>query len=157
MRKTLQVALSACAIGCSGDIVDSIDHRAPPMPSIIATTRVVSGNGASSLEVSAVVSNGTGTPLQIASGPQCPLFVRIFPDSTGESASTTTPAMACSAVGALVDLAPGGSLLMTRTISADSLASYSPGTYGVNVAVTMKTSVVGVWAGAVRLPLGESR
>ncbi len=36
---------------------------------------------------------------------------------------------------------------------ADSLASFAAGRYGVNVAVTTRTLLIGTWAGTVQLPL----
>jgi hypothetical protein len=62
--------------------------------------------------------------------------------------------MACSTSGPAIDLAPGDTTRLTRVLRADELASYAPGLYGINAAVTTNTAVIGVWAGAVQLPLG---
>ena len=61
--------------------------------------------------------------------------------------------MACAPGGSTLDLAPGDSTVVSRVLQADTLAAFAPGTYGVNVAVTTSTGLLGAWAGAVPLPL----
>ena len=56
----------------------------------------------------------------------------------------------------MLELAPGDTAVLTRVLSADTLGSFAPGTYGVNVAVTTSTGLIGVWAGAVQLPLASA-
>jgi len=60
---------------------------------------------------------------------------------------------ACAPGGPTLELAPGDTTVLTRVLGADTLASFAPGMYGVNVAVTTSTALIGVWAGAVQLPL----
>ncbi|HYT69939.1 MAG TPA: hypothetical protein VEK78_01075, partial [Gemmatimonadales bacterium] len=86
--------------------------------------------------------------IRIALGTQCPLFVRIFPDPTGEYAASVNGSMACPPGASPLELAPGDTAVLTRVLGADTLASFAPGTYGVNVAVTTSTGLLGVWAGA---------
>ena len=64
--------------------------------------------------------------------------------------------MACAPGGPTIALAPGDTAVLTRVLGADTLATFAPGTYGVNVAVTTTAAVIGVWGGAVQLPLTNS-
>jgi len=63
--------------------------------------------------------------------------------------------MACPPDASMLELAPGDTTMLTRVLRADTLASFAPGTYGVNVAVTTSTGLIGLWAGAVQLPLAR--
>jgi hypothetical protein len=153
MRKTLRLALAACVIGCSGKSPTDFDRLAPPSPSVTATTRVVSNGGVLSLEVSASVGNPTAVHFRVSAGSQCP-SVRIFSDPTGEYELSSGPA--CPSDGPTLDLAPGDSVMLKRVFPPDSLTSFSPGLYGVNVQVTTDRVLVGVWAGTVRLPLANT-
>lgn len=153
MRKTLQVAFAACVIGCSGESPTDIDRLPPPSPSVAASTRIVSNGGVLSLEVSASVGNPTAVHFRVSAASQCP-SVRIFSDPTGEFKLSSGPA--CPADGPTLDLAPRDSVVLTRVFPSDSLASFSPGLYGVNVQVTTDRALVGVWAGTVRLPLANT-
>jgi hypothetical protein len=71
-------------------------------------------------------------------------------DSLGESD-------ACPLSGPTLNLAPGDTTVLTRVFSADTLALFAAGTYGINVSVTTKAGLIGVWAGAVQLPLMSVR
>jgi len=113
-------------------------------------------SGAPNLEVSASLRNATKLRIGVAVGAQCPLFVRVFPDPTGEYADSLAASMACPPGASTLELAPGDTAVLTRVLSADTLASFAPGTYGVNVAVTTSTGLIGVWAGAVQLPLASA-
>jgi hypothetical protein len=88
---------------------------------------------------------------------QCPLFVRLFSDPTGEYFVSLDASIACAQNGTTLDLAPGDTAVLTRVIRADSLASFAQGVYGINVAVTTNTTLIGAWAGAVRLPLASAQ
>jgi hypothetical protein len=148
--------LSACA-DQGPRLEDSRLRLAPPSLSITATSRVVmSAAGESELEVSASLQNFTKTHISVAVGPQCPLFVKIFANPSGERMVTTNSSMACPAGGPMVDVAPGTTTVLTRVVPASTLSSFAPGTYGVNVAVTTSTSLVGTWAGAIELPLSSA-
>lgn len=105
------------------------------------------------LEVSASLRNATKVRIQVAVGAQCPLFVRLFPDPTGEPAGSLDASMACAPGGSILDLAPGDTTVVSRVLQQDTLSAFAPGTYGVNVAVTTTTGLLGAWAGAVQLPL----
>jgi hypothetical protein len=129
----------------------------PPTLSVSATTHVLSvASGAPDLEVSALLRNATLSRIRVAVGVQCPLFVRVFPDPTGEYAGSLDASMACPPGASTLELAPGETTVLTRVLAAATLASFAPGTYGVNVAVTTSTGLIGVWAGAVQLPLARS-
>jgi hypothetical protein len=156
-RLLIALLLSACATQApTGEDVGRT-RLAPPTLSVTATSRALPVPGsASDLQVSALLRNLTTTHIQVFVGAQCPLFVRIFPDPTGEQMGSTAAADACPAGGPTLDLAPGDTAVLTRVIRADALASFAPGTYGINAAVTTNTYLIGVWAGAVQLPLASA-
>ena len=161
MRITLGVLVGLVSLGCNAEAPtqNGMENRlAPPTLSLTATSRPISNaNGGQDLEVSALLRNSTKTHIGVATGALCPLFVRIFPDPTGEPSGSLDLSMACPSGSATVDLAPTDTLVLTRVLPADSLASFAPGNYGVNVAITTSTAVMGGWAGAILLPLGSSR
>lgn len=129
----------------------------PPTLSVSATTDVISAaGGAPELEISALLRNETKVGFQVAVGAQCPLYVRLFPDPTGAYSDSLSASMACAPGGPTIALAPGDTAVLTRVLGADTLATFAPGTYGVNVAVTTTAAVIGVWGGAVQLPLTNS-
>lgn len=154
MRHAIQLLVALALFACTGQGPTEMNRLAPPTLSVSATTRVLPvASGAPDLEVSASLRNATRTRLWVALGAQCPLFVRVFPDPTGEFAGSLDASMACPPGASTLELAPGDSTVLTRVLGADSLASFAPGNYGVNVAVTTSTGLIGVWAGAVQLPL----
>jgi hypothetical protein len=162
MRNAVRVLVALGVMACTSQAPtqgDSGLRLAPPTLSVSATTRVVASTagGAPRLEVSAVLRNATGSHIRVAVGARCPLFVRLVPDSTGEPLGSLDAGMACAPGGPTLDVGPGDTAVLTRALGADSLATFAPGTYGVNVAVTTSTALVGVWAGAVQLPLGSAR
>ena len=99
-----------------------------------------------------MVKNETDSLMGVAVAPDCPLFVRIAPDPTGEPAGFAAASDFCAVAGAMVSLAPGESTALTGVIDSDSLATFGAGTFGVNVSVSTSNAVIGVWAGAVELP-----
>jgi hypothetical protein len=143
-------------VGCQADGPTGFGIG-PAMPTVSAATRIVSGTSLS-LEVSAIVRNPTRSHILVVNGPDCPLFVRIFPDSSAEEQVASSPTVSCaiSRTPPLVDLSPGGSMQIRRVIPGDSLAAFSSGTYGVYVAVEIVNAFVGAWAGAIQLPLASS-
>lgn len=151
----MALALAAVGLaGCHGERLLTEDHLGPPLPQVTATTRILGGSDPA-VEVEAIVRNPTGKHILMPTSAVCPLYVRIFPDSSGQEQGAVGPSMECSIqrTTPLLDLAPGDSTRLSRTIPSDSLASYPRGTYGVNVAITIVSGVIGVWAGAIRLPL----
>ena len=150
--------LVLCGCSSGGTTTPSqTDRLAPPTLSISGTTRIVTvATGSPSLEVAASIQNRTSIHIQVAVGGGCPLFVRLFPDPTGEYRESLDASMACAAGNPTLDLSPGDSVVLTRVLGADTLASYSPGWYGVNLAVTTSTALIGVWGGAVQLPMSAS-
>jgi hypothetical protein len=161
MHKTLGILVALASLACNAEAPtqNGMENRlAPPTLSLTAISRPISNaSGGQDLEVSALLRNSTKTHIVVATGAVCPLFVRIFPDPTGEPSGSLDLSMACPSGSATVDLAPTDTLVLTRVVSADSLASFAPGNYGVNVAITTSTAVMGGWAGAILLPLGSSR
>ena len=153
MRKALRVLPVSIAAACSGQGVTNLHSLAPPTLQVTGTSRVVSSPTVPDLEVSALLHNTTRVRIQVAVGAQCPLFVRLFPDASGQPLGSLDPSMACAPGGSSLDLAPGDSAVLTRIIPGDSLTAFASGTYGVNIAVTTSTGLLGAWAGAVQLPL----
>jgi len=144
----LSLSLAACARARPTEL-----QTAPPTLDVIATTRILSTGGNANLEVSASVQNNTSSHFRLEVGSRCPLYVRLFPDPTGQYADSLAPSMGCISSDSIVDLAPGDTSSVLRVLPADSLANYAPGTYGVNVVVTTTAGVIGAWAGAIQLPL----
>ncbi len=157
MRSSIRLSVLVALCACTGQAPTEMNRLAPPTLSVSASTRVVSvASGAPNLEVSASLRNATKVRIGVAVGAQCPLFVRVFPDPTGEYAGSLDASMACPPDASTLELAPGDTAVLTRVLGADTLASFAPGTYGVNVAVTTSTGLIGVWAGAVQFPLASA-
>lgn len=160
MRNAMPLLVALGLLACKGQTPTGEDDSGlrlpPPTLFVSATTRVLPVvGGAADLQVAAVLRNATMSHIQVAVGPQCPLFVRLFPDSTGEYSGSLDQSMACLPGGPTLDLAPGDTTVLTRVLRAGTLASFAQGKYGVNVAVTSSTALIGVWAGAIQLPLGS--
>jgi hypothetical protein len=45
---------------------------------------------------------------------------------------------------------------LTRAYPADSLVSFAPGMYGINVQITTSVYLTAIWAGAIRLPITQT-
>src|SRR5882762_4427318 len=157
MRSSIRLPVLVALGACTGRGPTEMNRLAPPTVSVSASTRAVSvASGAPNLEVSASLRNATKLRIGVAVGAQCPLFVRVFPDPTGEYAGSLDASVACPPNVSMLELAPGDTTVLTRVLGSDTLASFAPGTYGVNVAVTTTTGLIGVWAGAVQLPLASA-
>lgn len=158
MRNFFVACVTLGSLACSSDMPtqnDSHLRTAPPTLSIKATSRALSNaNGTQDLEVSALIRNSTTSHIGLLNGAQCPLFVQIFSDPTGEPEGSLNPANGCPSGGPALDLAPSDTTVLTRLVPASALASFAPGKYGITVVVSTTTYVSGVWAGAVVLPLG---
>ena len=161
MRNALIGFVVLFLLGCSSETPTENDARRtlpPPALSVTATSRPVSNvRGGQDLEVSALLRNSTKSHILLVNGAQCPLFVRLFPNPTGERPGSLDPSMACPSGRPTIDLAPGDTTVLTRALPADMLASFAPGKYGINVAVTTTTVLAGAWGGTVLLPLGTSQ
>src|SRR5437660_979132 len=111
MRNTLVVFFALGLLACSSEMPtqnDSHLRTAPPTLTISATSRAISNtNGSQDLEVSALLRNSTKSHIALVNGAQCPLFVRIFPDPTGEFSNSLDPSMACPIGGPTDDLPVG--------------------------------------------------
>jgi hypothetical protein len=150
-------ALTACANREPTQVDTTTRRLAPPALAMVATSRVVSSaGGAPALEVTATLWNPSTSHILLAVGPECPLVVWVFPDPTGEFMGSVDPSKGCASIGATRDVAPGDTIVLTRTVGADAFASLAAGTYGVNVAVTTNTAIMGGWGGAVHLPLTKA-
>lgn len=158
MRKFAAMLVVLCTLSCKSNGPTATDNRvAPPLLSVSATSRALAVAGsASELEVSALLRNGTSTQIRVSVGAACPLFVRIFSDPTGESQGSLDSSMGCSLGGLTLDLAAGDTAVLTRVIGPTELSSYLPGMYGINAVVTTNPGLIGVWAGAIVLPLASA-
>jgi len=160
MRKAPIVFIALLAGGCSSDAPTGTVRRSlpPPTLTVIATTRsVTNSQGGQDLEVTARLQNSTSVHIQLVSGLQCPLFVRLFLDPSGEFSGLLDGTMGCPTGLPTMDIPPGASLTLSRTIPQDSLVAFAPGKYGVNIAITTNGYVQGAWAGAIDLPLQPSQ
>ena len=159
MRSSIRLPMLVALCACTGQGPTEMNRLAPPTLSVSASTRVLSvASGPPNLEVSATprrnfVAFRSDAETSRLGGP---LVIRVFPDPTGEYAGSLDASMACPPDASMLELAPGDTAVLTRVLGADTLASFAPGVYGVNVAVTTSTAVIGVWAGAVQLPLASS-
>ena len=83
---------------------------------------------------------------------------RVAPPLLSVSATSRARAVAGSAseleVSAL--LRNGTSTQIRVSVGAAELSSYLPGMYGINVVVTTNPGLIGVWAGAIVLPLASA-
>jgi hypothetical protein len=143
-------------VSCTEPTAQSSDTNRlhPPMLWPTAATRVVEVAGGSlALEVSVWLRNQTTSALQVQTTPACAPYVALFPDSTGEQATSIDPSTACQPGGQELSVPAGDSTVLRRTIPADSLASFASGTYGVNWAYISEGYLTAGWAGAVQLPL----
>ena len=163
MRNVLLVVIALSVFACVGstptdESSTGIHGLPPPTPAISAATQVRStAGGVLVLDVSATVRNATTQRIQVAIGASCPLYVNVFEDPTSEYRASADGSMACPAGVSMIDLAPGDSTVLTRTLGADEFVSRAPGTYGVNIAVNTSTLVIGAWAGVIQLPLTKSQ
>jgi hypothetical protein len=161
MRYTVIALVTFSLIACSSEVPTENDsglRLPPPTLSVTVSSRPISnGRGEMDLEVSALLRNSTKSHIQLVNGARCPLFVRIFPDPTGESSGSLDPSMACPSGLPTFDLGPGDTAVLTRLLPADMLRPFAPGQYGINVVVTTTTGVSGTWGGTVLLPLGTSQ
>jgi hypothetical protein len=158
MRSVIRAVVALDLLACTGNTpTGSMLTLAPPTLSVSAATHVLPAtSGTPELQVSASLRNGTKIRIGVAVGTECPLFVQLSPDPTGQPAGSLDASMACPPGGSVLELAPGDTAVLTRVLGADTLAAYAAGLYGVNVAVTTSTGLLGVWAGAVQLPLTTS-
>ncbi len=139
-------AVTSCSESAS---FTDIDHLSPPSIDL----RAISVDSGGVLKITVTVSNPTRVQLQVSNSAECSFAVRIFPDSTGEEMAAS--GASCASDGKTTDLAPGGSLILSRTFTAGDLTQYTAGQYGINVTVGTPTSVVTGWGGAVKLPLAS--
>jgi hypothetical protein len=116
---------------------------------VSASTQVVSTASGPSLEIAALITNPTAVVFKLNTGAQCPA-IQIFPDPSGEIQSNACPP------AATVDLAPGDTVVLKRVLPSDSLSSYAPGLYGVNIELATDRWAIGAWAGTVSLPLAST-
>jgi len=164
MRSPVVVLVGAALafVACSGP--DSTSCRGcltlgPPEPSLSARIRVLPVAGRSpDLQVSTWLVNGTSTTFVVLG---CPLVIRFSPYPPGSYGASASDA--CPSGTPASNLLPGDSSMMTRVLTADTLASFAPGQYRVAVNVTFRevsrtdgNSVAGLSAGIIQLPLDST-
>ena len=127
---------------------------APEQPEVHASSSVVATANGSALQVRATVRNTTSKRIEVAIAPQCPLALRLLPDSAGTHPTETAATDACPLTGTLLSIAPGDSATLVRTVPADdSLLARSAGDYSLSVSVTTRHWLTGTFGGVVHLPL----
>src|SRR2546430_14157232 len=148
MRTVIRVLVAVELLACTGETPTGMLTLAPPTLSVTATTHVLPVvNSTPQLQVSASLRNGTKLRIGVAVGTPWPPLVQLSPDPPGEPAGSLDASMACPPGGSTLELAPGDTAVLTRVLGADTLASYAAGLYGVNVAVTTSTGLLGGCAG----------
>jgi hypothetical protein len=156
MERASRCLLATGIVVCAGQVDAQGASRGRLSPwtlTVTASTRVLSEtDSAPSLEVSTLLENRTPIHIRVVTGAQCPLFVQVVPNPTGELAFSTASRMRCK-TGRALDLAPGKRTTLRRVLRADTLAHFPPGRYGVSAVVTTGTDLIGAWAGSVELPL----
>lgn len=162
MRSPVVLLTALSVLAC--DPADTTSCRgclttSPPTLDLSSKVRVLPvAGGAPNLEVSVSLMNGTSTSFVVL---QCPLVIHFSPyppGSYGASGSDQCPS------GAPVrSLTPGDTSVMTRVLSADTLASFAPGQYRVAVNVTFHevtrtygNTIAGNSAGIIQLPLDSA-
>ena len=136
------------------DVATGLKKSLPPTPVDLAVTaHAVNGPDGVDLVVTAVVRNATRSSATIFTGASCAPFVSLFSNPSGEYQSHLSPAMQCPVGSPSVALAPGDSIALVNRLLARDLAQYSPGTYGIDVAITTGTELTGRSAGNIDLPL----
>ena len=157
MSNTSRCLLALGLAACAGEAPTEMNRFPPPTLSVSATTHVLSvADAAPELEIIASLRNATMSPIHVAAGTQCPLFVQLFSSPTGECVGSVNSSMACPLGASAIELAPGDTTRLSRVLGADTLASFAPGTYAVRVTVTTNTAFIGVCAGTIQLPLAPS-
>lgn len=154
MRRSMGVLIVLASLSCKGESPTQSNNLGPAPPSLYPTATsfaVAVPGGASELEVSVTLHNYTATHLQAVVSSSCPFAVRFFPDSSG--AYEYIGVVGCPAGGSKLDVAPGDSAVLTRMFGADTLATFAPGNYGINILVGTVSGWIGAWAGAIQLPL----
>ena len=155
MRRSIGALVVLCSFACKGESPTGNGlGPAPPTLWPIATSFAVAvAGGAPELEVSVTLHNYTSKHLQAIVSSSCPFAVRIFPDSSG--AYAVSGVVGCPAGGSQLDVAPGDSAVLTRMFSSDTLATFAPGMYGLNIEVGTVSGTITAWAGAIKLPLAN--
>lgn len=148
MRSSMLVLVTLSLLACKSEAPTqpSVNIDTPRIQdvSISPSMRVVwDADGALALEVSAFLRNVVKVPVQVA---RCPLPVEIVPQGGGFGGG---PEEGCPTQ----DLAPGDTTTLTRVFGADTLASFAPGTYAVEVDVTTSLAWHGDPVGTIQLPL----
>jgi hypothetical protein len=148
MRNSMLVLVTLSLLACKAEAPTqpsvNIDLPRTLDVSVSPSLRVVwDADGGLALEVSTHLRNVVKVPVYVA---RCPLPVQIVPQGGGYGDS---PEIGCPTQY----LAPGDTTTLTRVFGADTLASFAPGTYGVEVSVTTNLAWQGLPAGTIQLPL----
>ena len=154
MRRAVGLLIVLSLLACKGESPTQTYTgltTAPPTLYPTATLAVLVTGGFPVLEVTVTLHNYTPVHLQAVVSTTCPFAEHIFPDSSGAYAYIGV--VGCPAGGVNVDVAPGDSTILRKMIGADTLGTFAPGMYGVDILVGTVSGSIGAWAGAVRLPL----
>lgn len=147
VRRTGVITLALAAFtACAHDLptVRNDLTVAPPTPALLASASVVASSPPH-LEVAARVWNPSRARLQILTGAGCPLAIDFQADPDGTGTSSTFPTT-CDTAASYIELARGDSVVLTRSVPADSLPA--SGRYNVEVGISFRSAGASVYGGA---------
>ena len=157
MRSVSSLFIAFTLLGCNRDVplgTNNMTNGAGPALTVVVGTHVAAdANGAAVLQVAASFKNATTVHILLGG---CPLFVQLIPDPSGVGIGNLDASMACPAGSPTLDMAPGDSTVQLTELTAAMLASYAPGTYSLNTAVTSSTGLYGPPVIEVSLPLAPA-
>lgn len=105
MHYPLRILIPMALVACNGP-AERTHGLPPPTLSLSAAIQVVSTvDSTLALEVAATLRNETDVLIKVSDGPECPLYVRLFWNPTGEPAGSLSSAMACPPGSTTVGLA----------------------------------------------------
>jgi hypothetical protein len=149
IRRSIGASVVLFTLACNG-ASPTQRSLAPPAFSPTAKFAVADAGGVPDLKVSVTLYNRTAVHLQAVESSSCPFAVGIAPYP---GTATYTGVFGCAAGGAQLDVVPGDSAVLTGLIGADTLRTFAPGTYQVNILVGTNSGGMSLWAGTIQLPL----
>lgn len=153
-RRWTFAAGMCAALACAKDAPTGVAVVPPTVPEYSVYPHTVLIGGTPFLQVDMTLTNRTSTRFYYASGGDCPLTVRLVPDSASGKLGAVDGSMACTAPTGLSELSPGQTRTYSTLVAGDSLTTTArPGVYAVIAALTMRDSVTGGEVATITLPL----
>jgi len=158
MRRFLVLLSVAGVVGCSEPMrATGCGNNPYPCPPTGAGLTVVWGStqgndarGRATLNVWMSIKNETEQHLGLT---QCTPRVELYATTNGQQIGAVSGSMACPAGSSVLDLAPGDSTMQSHLLSADTLATFAPGEWSVEVVLTSTNRVTSYPVGVFTLPL----